>query len=304
MSAVTLWTGPVANFQVPGCSLPGSTWPPSLNCWNPVAGVTPPAGIVPCAQMVSANTDADGRLLPSLLRSRGLDFTQVDVVAMGSFSAGQKVISAVLASPADRALVKVVTLADSMFSSGTAASPVVPQAYLSYALDCLGSDRIFVATVSAAPGDAGTSAHPVLPSGSDVMKALVAEIEKRSGRKFTVSGPAAGASGFGDTTLKLPPVFAGITPAPQKLYSLGSVLFADYGMTVPHGEHASKLAPQVWRNVVIPWWTAAPAPPGPSPVGPPVDDGDEGPGTLAKVFAFLGGAAAGYAGVRAWRRRS
>ena len=279
--------------------MPGSAWPPSFDCHAPAV---PPQ--VTCDALRDSFKEG-GRVLPGMLRSRGIDITQVSDVFVGSFSAGHGVMKGaggILANDADRALVRVVTLADSTYTSWLDQAkriPNPPDAYAKYAMDCLTSDRLFIATCS--NHQAG-----IFPSGQETVRALVKEIEKRSGRKFTVTGAGAPISGFGDTALRLPPVFAGVTPAPKTLYSLGNVLFADYDMTVPHGEHASKLMPQVWRNIVIPWWTAAPAPPGPSPVGPPVDEQpeDSGPGTVAKVFAFLGGAAAGYAGVRAWRRRS
>lgn len=238
MRDVTLWTGPVSNGQVPGCVAPGSELVTAFTCRNPFK-----APIPTCNTMIEEYRDGD-RFLPRMLRARGLDPSDVANVYIGSFSAGHNAVKErILLSPADRALTKGVLLADSTYTAwrqdNPKFGPYPKPGYVAYMLDCLTQPKIFVATAGAStPLD---SQGNKMPSSSQAMWALADEVERITGKKFT--------------EIDLPST---VTTRPLVAKALrgtngGLIVLADYGGKVDHPEHATIVAPQIWRSVLNPW---------------------------------------------------
>ena len=273
MSLAVAWVGPVSAAQVKGTEIAGvpavfenckGDGDPACLVHTDAASCWPECGAM--GQRIGGT--AGGSIVRGLLAAAGVPNGELII---GSFSAGHEIAKPALMEPADRALVRAVMLADSTYTAwanqaaGTAAPP---EGYVRYALDAATSpDKLFVATAS--------SVGIKYPSSVAGMLVLMSEVERRSGMKFSqVSG--------------LP----GVTPAPLRAWRLGNVWLCDYGTSVPHGDHAMKLAPQAWRNVLMPFLGGAPA-------APP---DDVGIGPLAKLVLFGIGTGLGYAGLRAARK--
>jgi hypothetical protein len=69
------------------------------------------------------------------------------------------------------------------------------------------------------------------------MLAIRDEVEKRTGAMFS-------------PTTFWPP---GIDPQPVAAWQLGNCILADYGTRLTHPQHATRLASQVWSQLVTPW---------------------------------------------------
>lgn len=208
---------------------------------------------------------------------------------IGSFSAGHEITKPALMAPEDRARVKAVMLADSTYSSWKdQAARIVspPEGYVRYALDVIQNpDKLFVATSS----NGRTAPYP---SGSETIRALKDEIEKRSCLKFGEQSSLPGVS-------TLPPVDGGI-------WKLGNVWLADFAGAYQHAQHATVLAPQIWRGLLNPWLNGSlPASepmvmacPAPMQERQASNGGLSPVGWVAVGVAALG---AGYLGYRAFR---
>lgn len=219
---LVLWAGPVAEFQVPGATVPGAT----KHFFGCVGDIQP--GKAYCPGLADGWLDGSGRRLPKLLASIGLKESDVGRIYLGAFSAGGSAWKRLLENEADRSRITAVMLSDAMY---TAPIPAPIEGFVRFAIDALHDpNKLFVATVSSSP-------YKTYGSGSDVMRATMAEIEKRSGVKFQQGG-------------LLP-----LATQPQALFTAptGNVIFADYGMTGGgHGFHP-KIAPEVWQRLLLPW---------------------------------------------------
>lgn len=234
-----IWTGPVAFWQVPGATIPGAH-EVNIGCF----GDKPPH----CPSIGETSLDGSGRRLPSLLAKHGLSEDQVGHVVFGGFSAGGSLIKRVLQSPADRARVSAVHLADATYTSSWDAPgrPPVIEGFAAYGVDAATGPHLLVATASPIP-------NKNWASGVQNLQRLREEIETRTGQKFQ----------------KLDHFF-GIDPAPEAAYQLGNVILAEYPMT-PLGHGHTKIAGQVWDKIVLPFLGQAGIPSGPPP-GPGPDE--------------------------------
>lgn len=221
MERAVAWLGPVGASQVAGASVPGA----------PVTYVSCTGdGSPDCAQIgASIGATAGGSIVGGLLRRAGVPNGEL---VIGSFSAGHEITKPALMAEADRARVRAVLLADSTYSSWADQAHTranAPEGYVRYALDAVRGNRMFVATAS-------HSAAGAFPAGYAVLKAVLAEVEARSGRSF-----------------QREPVLPGVTVPAEEVWRLGNVWLASFGPSISHAEHATKLAPMVWRGVLLPW---------------------------------------------------
>jgi hypothetical protein len=278
-ASATVWLGPVNLAQVGASVIPGA----------PATAVTCTGdGNPSCSAIAESWTGAGGRKLPSLLAQKGLP--PDSVIAAAAFSAGGSILKRLCLAAADRAQLAVVHSADADYESsrGADGQPIPTEGYVLYALDALTDpDKLFVATASSNP-------NKTYGSGIDVLASTRREVERRSGRRFQLGG-----------------VLPGVTPQPAKLWRLGNVWMAEYP-TIPHGQHATLLAPQVWQGVILPWLSGGG--PGPDPGGGgggPTEPEPPPPPMAAKgglgwqhALAALAGALLGYGGVELYRRRA
>ena len=276
MPSATVWFGPVSAAQVAGARIPDE----SLK-FVPCTGDGSPT----CGQIVDGWLGPDGRL-PAMLSKLGL--AQDSKLALGAFSAGGSSIKRLCLDAQDRAQLKAIALADAMFEGVPISQGQLPpfaEGFVQYALGAIANPfQLFVATSSAAP-NACQGGTKFCGTGIDAMHANMAEIEKRSGQKF-------------EPDLL---TFAQVLPAPAKAWRLGNVRFGEWP-DVGHGEHATKLAPQVWSSVVIPWWLGGQSEPlpTPSPKPSPTPATPMGGSRGAQLLSFLIGATGGYVGLRAF----
>lgn len=247
---LVVWSGPVNKAQVPGATIEGAR----EHFFGCLGNVTNQPH---CPTLANSWLDADGRRLPGMLRTIGLNEADVDNIYYGAYSAGGSLVKRLLMHPKDRAKVRGVMLADATYSSGgTSPNPTPIEGFTRYALDAMRGGKMLVATVSNSP-------NMRYGSGSEVLAATRKEIERRSGRKFSAGGELA------------------VSDQPNTLHTLGpSVIFADYGSKGGgHGYHP-RIAPEFWQNVLQPWAGGA---------GRPLS-------SAAAVFlSFAAGTAAGYA---------
>lgn len=234
---VTMWMGPLFNGQVPACFAPGSTFVPAFTCRNPYLAPVPT-----CQQMI-ASFDRNGRFLPSMLKSRGVDPNQLGKLYVGTFSAGNGALKdRILLSDADRQMITGIYAADSTYSDwidgNPKKGPIPKPGYMAFLRDVLRDKKFFVATAGVSrPTD--REGRP-LPSSAESMLALGDALERETGRKFEP---------FDASWSNPRPISAKrmVTPAG------GLIVFMDYGANIPHVKHPTVIAPQVWQHVVLPW---------------------------------------------------
>jgi hypothetical protein len=274
MTDLVAWFGPVAQFQVPGATVPGAR----EKFWGCHGAQIKPI----CNDIAWSFKGADGRSLPTMASRAGVPEGELGDVFLGAFSAGGKVVRSLLLDPQDRARVRAVMLHDATYASWRDAQkriPLIQDQLVRFGVELSGGDsgQLFVATASPSPNYA-------LPTGVEVLQQLRKEIEEQSGKRFA----------------KLDE-FYGIDPAPEAAYKLGDVILAEYPMK-PLGHKHTDIAPQVWQRITLPWLEAQrrvyPLPPplpepeqepGPRPEDePPLESMD------GKVAAFLAAAAGAY----------
>jgi len=236
---VVLWFGPVATSQVTKARLPDA------DKFIVIGGGCPPGGGDPSCQGSSyfstlADSWFDGKgYMPKLLKSKGIDPATPELeVYIGSFSAGHGAVKKICMSSDDRKLIQGIVLADSTYCAWPNKVPAFSEGYVRYCVDAVLRPRLFVATASASEDPAGNT-----PAGNKCMMAIRDEVEKRTGAMFT-------------PVTFWPP---GIDPQPVAAWQLGNCLLADYGTRLTHPQHATKLASQVWSQLVTPWSTSSQA---------------------------------------------
>jgi len=239
---LVLWAGPVANYQVPGATVPGAK-EVFLSC----RGDQGPH--VHCPSLGRSWVDAEGRALPQLLAVLGLTEEEVGDIYLGAFSAGGSTWKHVLKHPADRAKITALMLHDATYSGGSIKNPKPIEEFTKYALDVMSDpNKLFVATSSSSPNGTRGSADQVLA-------ATRREIEERSGVAFRTGG-----------SLPVPDQPLELHTSPN-----GNVIFATYGGIGGGHKHHPKMAPDFWKQVLQPWVKDRHAPPVPPvPPAPPV----------------------------------
>lgn len=258
-NTVVAWFGPVNLTQVgPDAQISGLK-SINLTCTGD--------GIPSCGAIAEGFTDQDGRRLPNLLTSKGVD-PNAEVI-VGAFSAGGSIAKRLCLNHDDREQIKAVMLADATYTTGG-----VDEGFVEYALDVLErTDKMFVATASSAP-------NKNYPTGVQTLALLRGEIERRAGRSFTPVSNLVTSRGL---------------PFPGAAWNLGNVWFLEYP-NVAHGEQVTWLAGQVWRALLMPWLEGAVTPgPGPGPT-PPSEM------SLWRGLAALGAAALGFVLARGVQR--
>lgn len=262
-NTIVAWFGPVNLAQVgPDAVIPGLK-AINLTCTGD--------GTPSCGAIADGFEDGSGRRLPNLLMSKGID-PGADMI-VGAFSAGGSIAKRLCLNPDDREQIKAMMLADATYTTGGVAP--ADEGFVQFALDCIHrTDKMFVATASSAP-------NKNYPTGIQTLALLRAEIEKRVGRAFD---PAKGLVALGGL------------PAPAAAWRLGNVWFLEYP-NVPHAQHATVLAGQVWQSVLVPWLETVPAIPGQEPVPESLPSS-----SLWKGLAVLAGAALGYVLARGVQR--
>lgn len=274
----TVWLGPVNLSMVTGATVPGKP-AASVNCCGAPDPKCPP---LTCPDLAQMYLDPSGRRLPKLLQRNGLP--EDSMIAAGAFSAGGSILKRLCLKAEDRDQIRVCHSADADYEATQGPNgPIYTEGYVLYALEALSSPvKMFVATASANP-------NKTFGSGIQVITSTRKEIEWRSGKAFEL----------------VPGGIPGVTQKPAQLWRLGNVWIAEYP-DIPHGQHATLLAPQVWKGLILPWLSGIggepipgppepiPGPPGPGPGPGPVTSGS----SFKNVAAFLTGTAVGYAGAR------
>lgn len=283
---LVVWTGPVAKAQVPGATVAGAA-ELFINCCG---DLTPPCTPPTCPEIGDALMGS-----PDALLSRAGVSAPGDVL-LAAFSAGGSILKRVLENPDYRSMATAVHLADAMWTASwkdqALRLPPSIEGFVRYAADVANGpgDKLFVATSS--PNVNGSWA-----AGIENLMATASAIEERTGRSFT-----------------LRPDFFGIDPAPVEVRQLGNVIFASYPAE-PLGHEHTKIAGQVWQNIIVPWLAKGkgpvdepgplpfpgPEPPSPGPL-PPLPGAPAPLGALRSVVLFGLGAVGGYFIARALRK--
>lgn len=196
-----LWSGPVSLKDAQRASLAGQTVK-VLSCTG--NAIPPPL----CAALAEGGLDA-------ALERAGLE---TERVSLAGFSAGGSFMKRVLENPAARARVPMVYGADAAYMTDA-----IPAGFVAYGVEAVADPgKLMVFSASSYP-------NKNYPNGAETLKAIKAEIERRTGRAF-------GPSSF-------------VWPLePEEAWSLGNVHFASYGKRITHGEHATLLAPKMFSE--------------------------------------------------------
>lgn len=254
---VTIWLGPIHHPMADNCTAPGSTLLEPVLCYEGSNGPQ-------CPALASQFRDPSGRTLPRLLAAAGVDIADVTSVYLGSFSAGYTLAKQILGNQEDRTLVRVVTLADSSYSTGTPSAPVPIEPYVQYGLDVLasGGSKLFIGTAS-------TNVGAGKPTPAAVLFAIADAIASRGGAAVTRSAPALDA----------------LTPPPLESASIGqTIMFGNWGGQgrLAHNDHRDVLMPAIWQSIVDPWAKTSPV------SGPVLGMPRWAAGMIAAVVGFAG----------------
>jgi hypothetical protein len=223
-------TGPVNAQQAKGVELHGDV----MTHWITCTGNE-------CRQLAESWKDAQGRVLPGLLRYLKVTATpEQDKVLVGAFSAGGQIWKQAMSNADDRAQIEGAVMSDAGYEAAWVdqKADVAPPAegYVLYALDALKDGRLFVWTASGFPNI--PHADAVYPAGNLVQEATRLAIEQRSGERF-------------EDVTERPDLWpwGAVLRAPVRVWRLRNVIFADYGTVYKHAEHATVIAPEVWRAI-------------------------------------------------------
>lgn len=238
MTDLVVWSGPVANFQIPDATLSGAV--------ELFLGCRGDKGDWAYCPQIGAELEAS----PSLLLARAkVPRRELGNLVLAAFSAGGSVLRRLLPHEAYRQLATVVYLADAMFTADWANAarreppPIEP--FVLFALDVLLDDsKLMIATAS--PSQNGKWA-----TGVENLDALRREIERRSGR-----------------TMERVDTFGGIEPGPERVYKLGNVWLAAFPMK-PLGHNHPEIADQVFAKMIGPFLRGGAGTPTREPVRTP-----------------------------------
>ncbi len=95
-----------------------------------------------------------------------------------------------------------------------------------------------------------------------------------------------------------------ITPAPESVVGTGGCILADYGARVPHPGHATELAAQVWRDLLVPMVAVSGISPMTADTPGKKAAGSGGNGAAVGAAAVAVGAAAAVAGTMAYQKQA
>jgi hypothetical protein len=277
MTDLVAWTGPVAQFQVPGATVPGAK-----ELFITCEGMRGPNPYCP-------DIGEALRSSPTALAARA-GVAELDELYLGAFSAGGSILKRLLATQAYRDATTAVMLSDATYTTGWVGDPADRNpppidGYVQYAVDVASGpgDKLFVATASPMPNKNWST-------GVETLAAIRREVEARTGRTFDLLDD-----------------FFGIEPQPERAYKLGNVIFAEYPAE-PLGHGHTKIAPQVWQQILQPWLAkgkgAIEASGGlidPTPQPTPTN-GDDGVNIGAVLLGLLG-VGAGYLAISKLMRR-
>lgn len=223
-SDLLVWSGPVADFQVPEAELRGVPRKHIACCGDLTPPCTPPT----CPDIGVAVMSGD----PAMLASRVGFREPIRDLYLAGFSAGGSIMKRVLTNPAYRAKVAAVYGADATYTaqwlSGNKPPPI--EGYVAYGVDVVEGrgDKLLVLSASPSP-------NKTWATGVQNLQAIREEIEKRTGRSFQRRAD-----------------FFGIEPSPDAVWQLGNVILAEYPME-PLGHGHTAIAGQVFRKVIQPW---------------------------------------------------
>lgn len=257
------WFGPVYAGQVPEATVPG---------WDRVFFPCTGDGKPPCGAYAESWTDATGQRVPRALQA--MKRPGAKELALGAFSAGGQIVKRLLMHPTDRAAVRVAALADALYVTDRDASgrPVPPEGFVLYGREAaVDPSKLLLLTVSSSP-------NKNYPSGSETLVPLVQAVASGSGQEAVELSP--GDPAYAALRAHVPPWVKG--------YRVGQgAFFFDYGSTVKHGEHATKLASPFWQHLVVPYLAAGAAVPTtqPSTQVPPQDATTSAVGHFVAVSA-------------------
>lgn len=224
---LVVWFGPVADFQVPGATVPGAERK-FFGCYGKDKSPV-------CSDIAWSFHDVDGRSLPRMVKM-ATDHTieETGDIFLGAFSAGGGVVRDILRNEHDPVRIKAIMFSDATYSSAWADKkkriPIVQDSLIRWCVRLVEGpgDQLFVATASPAP-------NYNYATGVEVLRELRNQVELNTGQKFEELGH-----------------FYGIKPAPDHAYRLGTVILAEYPME-PIGHKHTEIAPQVWQNILLPW---------------------------------------------------
>lgn len=226
MQDLVVWTGPVADFQVPGATVPGAR-ELFIGCCG---DLTPPCKPPTCPTIGEQVRGDPGRLA----ERAGMAPENVSDLFLGAFSAGGSILKRCLTNPAYRRAATAVMLSDATYTASWvdpgARIPPAVEGYVQYGVDVVNGpgDKLFVATASPAP-------NKHWATGVENLAAIRREIEKRTGKVFEPLDH-----------------FYGVTPGPERAFKLGNVIFGEYPLK-PLGHNHPAIAPQKWQKILQPW---------------------------------------------------
>lgn len=282
---LVIWTGPVAEFQVPDATIEGAE--------RHFVGCRGDLGDHPHCPTIGQQLKGS----PSSLYNRfKVPEEEVGDLILGAFSAGGSILKNLWVNPDYRAATTAAYLSDAIWTAAWAdpSSRVPPpdEGFVAYAVDVANGpgDKLLIATTSPHPNREFATGHENLDS-------VKAEIERRTGRKFMRRSSMPG----------------GIEPpASAEVWQLGNVIFAKYPEE-PLGHGHTKIAGDVFGGIIQPWLAKGKGPidspgglpPIPSPPGttiPPVPPMDWSP--VARQAAIVTASMiAGFSLTQLWRNR-
>lgn len=223
MTMPLVWFGPIATWNVKASTPPGH----SLHVLGCLGDGDP---LTRCAAYADRWKDHQGRRLPAMRKQFRLPDDARPFLA--AYSAGGSCIRRLLLDRRDRDEIAGVYLADATHAAwaqpGIVAVDELQEALVSMAVECAADGRPFVVTASAhVPGGGG-------PSSSITLATLQHEMQ--------LAGLC-----FGGVVASS--IFEGLR-APMTAERSGSVLLVDFGLSVPHVEHATRIAPVLLPRVV------------------------------------------------------
>lgn len=222
---LVVWTGPVAEFQVPGATLQGATRK-FISC----TGDGRRTGRPDCP-----NIGEQLMLDPELLFTKvNVPGAEVQDIYWGAFSAGGSLVKRCLLDDNYRKRTAAVHLADATYTSAWVNKqgrvPPAIEGFTQFAVDTVvgPGDKLFIATASPNPNGQWAT-------GIENLKAIQAVVEDRTGQIFTRRND-----------------FFGITPEPEEVWQLGNVILAHFP-SYPLGHGHTKIADQVWQGPIQRW---------------------------------------------------
>ncbi len=172
-----------------------------------------------------------------LIRMAGQDPAAIQSVGIGGFSAFHGLANEMLKEPESRKKIGMVYLADACFGGTDPKEP--KQGYLAFAIEAFNRGKLMIATTS------GQAKVPVTytyegktvthGSGYDCIRQLYEFAQKASPK-----------------VEREPELPVGLPP-PVKAVQAGNFIWLDYGTSISHGEHATKIMAPMLQLYGSPW---------------------------------------------------